>query len=172
MRAPRMVCNQQGFPVVEVMVAVVILLDGVLGTVALIGHANATTGTTKQREAATNVARQVLEGARKSSYVSLNSTSVAATLQTQPGLADVDTSTPGWQMDSRGTRFTVTASLCSVDDSRDGLGTSHAASLTWCSAYGAGTDTEPEDFKRVTVTVTPPAGSEVRPVTQMAITSR
>jgi type II secretory pathway pseudopilin PulG len=172
MRAPRTACKESGFTVVEVMVAVVILVVGLLGTVALIDHANATTGTTKKREAATNLARQVVEGARKSSYVSLNSTSVAATLQLQPGLADVDASAPGWQLDSRGTRFTVTASLCSVDDPKDGLGVTHSATLTWCSSYATGSDNEPEDFKRVTITVTAPAGSEVQPVTQTAIISR
>src|SRR3712207_3020496 len=106
MRAPGTACNERGFTVVEVMVAITILLAGVLGTVALIDGANATTGTTKKREAATNLARHVIEGARKSSYVTLNQTTVVPSLQAHPGLADVDAGTPGWQLESRGTTYT------------------------------------------------------------------
>jgi type II secretory pathway pseudopilin PulG len=166
---PRSEC---GFTIVEIVVAITILLVGILGTVSLIDAANATTNTTKKREAATNLARQVIDVARKSSYVSLTSSGVTGTLQAQPGLADADAATPGWQIDRRGTRFTVTASLCSIDDPKDGLGTTHSAAFSWCGSYATGSDSQPEDLKRVTATVTAPSGSEVKPVTQSALVTK
>ena len=56
--------DQRGFTIVEVMVAMAILLVGLLGTVAMIDGANATTASTRGREGATNLARELVEASR------------------------------------------------------------------------------------------------------------
>src|SRR2546421_507818 len=53
--------REAGFTLVELMIAIMILLVGVLGSVALVDGANRTTAANKGREGATNVARDVIE---------------------------------------------------------------------------------------------------------------
>ena len=67
----RAAADQSGFTLVEVMVAVFILLIGVLGALTLLDGANAATSRTKKREAATNLARELIESARAVPYPDL-----------------------------------------------------------------------------------------------------
>ncbi len=152
--------DQRGFTIVEVMVAMLVLVIGVLGTVALIDGANARTTGTKQREAATNLAREMVETARGVPYAQLTSAAMPAAMQARPGLADADAGNP-WRIDRRpadaGTafRFTVEeASVCSIDQPGDGTGNTTTAG-GYCSAGTAGSfvDRDPEDIKRVIVRI-------------------
>ena len=68
----RALADQSGFTLVEVMVAVLILLAGVLGALTLLDGANAATSRTKTREAATNLARELIESARAVPYPRLS----------------------------------------------------------------------------------------------------
>ncbi len=141
--------SQEGFTLVEVMVTMLVLLVGIAGAVTLIDGANAVTVKTKQREAATNLQRELIEGARAVQYEQLTSNGLRSALQGRPGLAD---SAPGgsWTIERRGTVFTVTTGVCTVDDPRDGTG--DHGSGTFCGDQTAGSDDNaPDDFKRVTV---------------------
>lgn len=79
-------------------------------------------------------------------------------LQALPGLTPQGGG--GWTItrrDSTGASpftYTVDATMCSIDDLADGYGS--RSGVTWCdSTVPSGTaDSQPEDFKRVTVTVT------------------
>ncbi|MBV9213642.1 MAG: prepilin-type N-terminal cleavage/methylation domain-containing protein [Actinobacteria bacterium] len=169
--------EERGFTLVEVLAATVILLVGIFGMVALIDGANQATAASQNRAAANNLARQIVDTAREIPYSAVTSTGVAAALQSQPGLADADPVTPGWQIiehvrpsdpTSATLTFTVTVSACSVDDSKDTTNdsTTHDSSLNWCS----GSLTTDDDYKRFSVTVTPPSGSGITdPVTMTAI---
>src|SRR5690349_7229095 len=55
---------QQGFTIIEVLFAMLILLIGVLATVTLLNTASASSQTTQARNQATSVARNVIEVAR------------------------------------------------------------------------------------------------------------
>lgn len=147
--------SEHGFTLVEVLVAMVVLLVGVLGAVSLLDRANKTVTTTQARDDATNLARQVIETARGVAYAQLTPSSLQQHLEDQPGLAD-DSAAAGWQIRRRQTTYTVSVSTCTFDDPRDGAG-SHDSGFCADSATPDATpppDKNPEDYKRVRADVT------------------
>jgi Tfp pilus assembly protein PilV len=148
--------DEAGFTLVELMVAATVLVVGVLGVLTLITGANAATASTRARENAVGLGREVLEAARGVGYDDLSTTALTTTLKTQPKLGDADSSRSGWQV-TRGTRtFTVTVTACAVDDgTADGFG-AHSSAVPYCSdSTTAGTaDANPDDYRRVTIDVT------------------
>ena len=160
--------EESGFTLVEVMVAMFVLLVGMAGSVVLIDGANSTTRTTKAREAANNLAREVVEDVRAIPYEELTPALVQARLQAVDGLGDEDSATPGWNVKRRGTTYTVTASVCSVDDGQDQLG-SHASGGFCGTGAGGTADKDPEDYKRVTVTASWQRNGGTRSVRQTAV---
>lgn len=158
MRVLRPCSNERGFTLVEVMMTMTILLVGLAGAVTLVNGANAITVETQQREAATNLQRELIEAARGVPYEQLTPNGLGTAIQSNPGLAD---SSPGggWTIVRRHTTYTITTQVCSVDDTRDGLG-SHVAG-NYCAGQSSGSaDDAPDDFKRVVITVTWPPGGE------------
>jgi type II secretory pathway pseudopilin PulG len=148
----RIIARREGFTLVEVLVAMTVLIVGVLGALALIDRANATTVTTRSREAAVNVARELVEAARSVPYQNLTPASVEAEIQALPGLAD-DGAPAGWTIRRRGFTFTVTATVCTFDDARDGGGNHDAGNFCADSTPAATQDRNPEDYRRVAVEV-------------------
>lgn len=158
--------SENGFTLIEVMVAITVLLVGVLGAVTLIDGANAQTSRTKAREGATALGRSVLEVSRGVPYAELTSERVLAELEARgEGFADSDVVAPGHQVASRGFVYTVTPSVCSMDDPKDSLGTHDEIGVTFCpdSDVIVGTpatvDRNPDDYRRVAVDLTWRAGS-------------
>jgi prepilin-type N-terminal cleavage/methylation domain-containing protein len=145
--------DQRGFTLIEVLVAMLILTGGVLGTVALIDGANASTSFTKGRVGATNLARELTETARTIDYDTLTTATLAGALQVNPGLADSDVAMSGWQLERRGITYTVVASACTFDDATDKTA-SHDATFCSNSATGPPGDTDPDDYRRVSFDVT------------------
>src|SRR3954452_11922901 len=125
--------GQSGFTLVEVMVAMAILLTAVLGLMSLTDSAAKTTTSTKAREGAISLAREIVEDAGGVAYSQLNPTNLVPTLQALPGLAS--TSGGSWTIVRRdsstsgGFTYTVTATLCSIDDSSDQYGSHNGLSL-------------------------------------------
>lgn len=150
--------DQRGFTMVEVMVAIVILLVGVLGVVAMVDGANAVTSKTKAREGGTNVARSVIEISRSIRYRDLTAASLLGALDSRPGLEDQAPLTADYVIESRGIDYDASITVCSLDDPQDGLGT-HTGPITFCAdsaALAAGApsnDRNPDDYKRVRVTL-------------------
>ena len=155
MPRPRLISDQQGFTIIEVMVAAAILVTGLLGTVALIDRANASTVRTQAREAATVLAREIVEDARSVRYDELTPAGAVATLQERPGLEDTSTAA-GWTIQRRGFTYTATVNVCPVDDARDGRGTTTTGFCPGAAppSTSGPTDDDPEDYKQVTVTLT------------------
>jgi prepilin-type N-terminal cleavage/methylation domain-containing protein len=153
MPARRLRSDDRGFTLVEVLVAILILLVGVLGVVSLIDGANFATAKTKSREGGTNLAREILDGARAVDYDRLNPTEIVGELQSQPGLADSDVSEPGWQIARRGIHYTVTGvPVCKVDDPKDGFG-DHVGG-DFCAGSSTGNaDGNPDDMRRMDVRI-------------------
>jgi prepilin-type N-terminal cleavage/methylation domain-containing protein len=143
--------GQDGFSLVEVMVAIFVLLVGVLGTIALSEGAARSTQINKGREEGTNVVRDAIEATHTFQYAAISQASIYGQLQGQTGLADDLSSTAGYQLIRRGITYTLTVTVCTYDDPKDGMG---AHDANYCSDVGAAaaTDANPSDYKRVTVT--------------------
>ena len=123
MPARRLRSDERGFTLIEVLVAIFILLVGVLGVVSLIDGANFATAKTKSREGGTNLAREILDGARAVDYDKLTPTEIVGELQKPAGARGQRHVRAGWQIARRGIDYTVTAvPVCKVDDANDGFG--------------------------------------------------
>jgi len=120
---------EDGFTIVEVLVAAAVLLIGLLGTLTLVDTANTKTFQTKAREQATSLQREIVESARAVAYDELVSTAMAGAIQGRAALADTGASA-GWSVARRGETYTIAVGTCMVDDARDGTG-EHSAN-TFC----------------------------------------
>ena len=145
--------SDTGFTLVEVMATMMILLVGLAGAVTLVNGANATTVRTKEREAATSLQRELIEHARAIPYVQLTQTGLKAGLQSRPALSDSTPSDLAWTIERRGATFTVTATVCSVDDPRDGYGAHDSGGFCSDPVPSSPVDIPPDDYKRVVVEV-------------------
>ncbi|MDQ3642986.1 MAG: prepilin-type N-terminal cleavage/methylation domain-containing protein [Actinomycetota bacterium] len=160
--------DQRGFTLIEVMAAMLILIGGVLGTVALIDGANASTSLTKARVGATNLARELTETSRSIDYDTLTTAALAGGLQANPDLDDSNAMMSGWQLERRGITYTVVASACTFDDATDGT-EAHDATFCSSSATSPGGDTNPDDYRRVSFDVTWESRGEPGKVSQSAL---
>ncbi len=149
--------SEQGITLIEVMVAAVILLIGMGGVLTLVDGANRAAGATNSRVTALNLGREVFEAARAVEYDSLTPASVAAALQAKPGLAG--TGNP-WTVTRRGVSYAVKVRACTFDDPKDGLANGSTVTVpdNEClpragAATGAPAEANPDDFRRVDVTV-------------------
>jgi type II secretory pathway pseudopilin PulG len=161
--------GERGFTLIETLMAGVVLMIGVMATLALINRANATTTTTRDREAATSLARELIEASRAIPYESLSSVTINTYLQDDPGLEDIPAG-GAYQIKRRGVVYTVTDSVCVMDDSKDGGG-SRPSGLNFCTASApAGTaDKNPEDYKIVTTGVSWTLNGYTRSVSQTGV---
>ena len=150
MRALPLARDDRGFTLVEVMVTMLILVIGISGSIALIDGANARTLMTKEREAANALNREVIEAARSVPYAKLAGSAISE-VQAIKGSRTARRRPPRGRWSGRKQTYTVTMSVCSVDDGQDGFGDKTGAGF--CS-NGARADRNPDDYKRVTVTVT------------------
>ena len=147
------------------MVAIVILLVGVLGSVKLVDQANQGTLANRAREGATNIARQLIDNSRNMPYDKLRGTAatssdqLTAAYEALPGLADAVTGSSTYQLIRRGTTFTIEATACIIDDPKDGSRADNSLAglcddtLQPPIPAGNSTDNNPDDFRRVQVQV-------------------
>jgi len=141
---------QGGFTIIEVMIAMLLLLVGVLGAVALIDTASGVGSTTRSREAATNLGREIVEAAREIDYDLLLTNTVPAALQGVSGLEDDRPATPGWQIERRNTIYTVTVASCVYDDPKDGAFSGDRSN--YCGATTSATsDSNGDDYRKLTI---------------------
>jgi hypothetical protein len=113
---------------------------------------------TRGREAATGLARQLIEDVNNIPFRELSQTGIAADLQSNQGLESAPGS-PTYTINRRGFSYAITVTVCSLDDPRDGLGSTSGGTFCSPSTYsfspapGTPTDPDPEDYKRVVVQV-------------------
>lgn len=150
MRRTRTLSLDGGFTLIEMLVAIFVLLVGVLGVVALVDGANRTTSSNRAREGATNLTRELIEDARSVPYGSLDTSTLASTIASLSGGVVQAGGTVNFTR--RGTTYSVTPTLCYVDDPKDGYG-SHAGA-TFCNANTDTRDSFPRDYKRFTSVTT------------------
>ena len=163
--------GEAGFSIIEVLVAALVLVIGITGTVGLLASANSSTVAASSTEGATNLAREITEKVRRLPFSDLTPAALNGRLQALPALASTSGG-PAWTVTRRSTTYTIVTDVCSVDDPKDGLG-SHAGA-TFCSDTGAAGsgDASPQDFARVKVDVTwRSKGSATRRVRQVVLVS-
>jgi prepilin-type N-terminal cleavage/methylation domain-containing protein len=160
--------EDRGFTIVELMVAITILLVGLLGTVAIIDHATSVAGTNNGRVAATNLAREILEDARSVDYERLNPSQIAAALQGRPGLGG---SGNPWTLTRRGVDYSASVTVCTVDQPKDGLAAAppQNACPRATAIAGAPLESNPDDFRNVTVVLTWNDRGQTRTLTQSSL---
>lgn len=143
--------SEAGFTLIECLVASVVLLVGLLGTFAMIDGAQGAQSASRSREGATNLSREFLEAVRGDAYTAVTSSVLTSTLQAMSGYQSMSGSAA--VINRRNINYSVTSSVCSIDDPKDGLGTTDS---TFCSQSTptSPADNQPDDLKRVTVTVT------------------
>jgi prepilin-type N-terminal cleavage/methylation domain-containing protein len=146
-----------GFTLFEVLIAAVVLAVGLVALLGLLDSSVKATASTRAREGATNLARELLEDARTMPYAQISPNSIVGELQAMHGLAN-ESGGPNWQIVRRGVTYTVLVKACSIDDPKDGWGKHEngAKENPFCKDAGEKEGTEdgqPEDLKRITAEV-------------------
>jgi Tfp pilus assembly protein PilV len=167
-----MAADERGFTLIEVLVATLILTAGLIALMGMLIVSSKTTSTNRVRQGGTSVAREVLEDARTLSYASLLQSSMASSLQ--PLVPSSTVSGTGLLVTRGIYSYKVTFSVCSLDDPIDSYGAHSSAPQSggsWCPdvASSGTTDTNPDDYKRVSVTVTPNNGNRTTPTVQQSV---
>ena len=157
------VADQGGFTIVEVLVAAVVLVVGLGALLQLLITADHTVTTTRLRQVETSLAREVLEDSRGLASTQLTQATIASALQSavpQATLSGSNLVVTRAVSSGTPTSFTISFNVCDLDAPSDGYG-NHASPPpsggVWCPDVGSsGTqDSNPSDYKRVSVTVTP-----------------
>lgn len=118
--------DDEGFTLIEVLVATLVLVGGMLAVLTCITQAQSATWSTQARTNATSIVRELVEGARSVPYEQLVTPTLVADLQDKAGLGDAALDEPGWQLRRGNMTYTVSAGVCATDDPRDGIGNHEA----------------------------------------------
>ena len=143
--------EERGFTIVEMMIAVVVLLVGALGTLTMLDTANKHGRTAGDRQNATALARQVLEAAKSIPYRDVAPGTLVSTLREDDALTGVSESP--WHIERNNTTFTLDVEVCWLDEPADGLGSRAPGNFCPGSGSGGTADGNSIDHKRVTVAV-------------------
>ena len=141
--------EERGFTIVEIMVAVVVLLVGALGTMAMLDTASKRGRSAADRQNGTALARQIVEAAKSVPYRDIAPGSMVTTLRHDAALAGVSASP--WQVERDNTTFTIQVEVCWLDEPADGLGSRAPGHFCAGSGTGGTDDGNSIDYKRVTV---------------------
>ena len=164
---------------IELLAATVVLAVGIVGVFeALIVSAHSTT-VNHIRQGETSLARELTEDIRSLAYTQLTPSGIAAALQpvvsgsTLSGSTLTVTRTNYTSSNTATYTYSASFGACSLDDPADGYGDHSqppASGGSWCPDVApSGTqDPTPDDYKRVTVTITP-TGANTTPTLQQTI---
>jgi prepilin-type N-terminal cleavage/methylation domain-containing protein len=149
--------GEQGMTMVEVMVAMVILLVGVLGSITLLDAGNHATTDNVTRDAAVALAREQLETAREVSFTALPDVTNVATKLTSvlpgvlpaslvattfpvviPGFGTFNFPAMKFNTQRLGVTYGSTVTTCVLDDPSDGIGPAPGSACTPVSVANGG----------------------------------
>ena len=145
----RRLTQERGFTIVEMMVAVVVLLVGALGTLAMLDTANKRARGASDRQNGIALGRQVLEAAKGISYRDLAPGTIVSSLRQDEAIAGV--SADPWRIERDNTTYTIAVEVCWLDEPADGLGSRAPGNFCAGSGIGGTEDGNSIDHKRVTV---------------------
>ena len=141
-----------GFTLVEVLAACLVLAIGIVATFTMLDSAGRAASANNARVGASNLAREIAEYARGTDYDSLQPATVVGALRAHSRITGVS----DWKIQRRGVTYTVQASVCTFDDPKDGLAAAdppNACTPKAAAVAGAPAEVNPDDFRRVTVTL-------------------
>jgi prepilin-type N-terminal cleavage/methylation domain-containing protein len=153
----RQTSEEDGFTLPEVLAAMLILLGGLLGVAMLSDVANRVAKEADGRAGATNIARRVTEAARSLTTTQLTPASLLEELKAAaPNLPDTTPDDAAWTVTQRGRVYVINASVCLMDDPIDGYAAASARDSSYCTQPAATNpaDLQPDDYRRVYITVT------------------
>src|SRR4051794_19478931 len=110
------IASQEGFTLIETLVASVVLVVGLFSMVGLLDVGQAFTTGNATREQAVALERELVEAARSIPYDQLTPNSAVGLIQAKPELGDDDRTQDGWQIRRRNATFSVSVGVCTVDD--------------------------------------------------------
>jgi Tfp pilus assembly protein PilV len=119
--------HEDGFTIIEVLVAAVVLLIGVMGVLSIVIQADSVSTSNRAREQGVALQREVVEVARGIPYDQLSQNTIVSKIQAQPGLADSTSGASGWTVVRRNITYTISVGTCSVDDTNDSTGPHESA---------------------------------------------
>jgi prepilin-type N-terminal cleavage/methylation domain-containing protein len=128
-RRPRLspLRQEDGFTIIEVMVAAVVLLVGLMGVLGIVTKSDAVSASNRIREQGIALQREVVEAARSIPYDQLSQSNIVSKLQATTGLTDGAMTASGWTYRRRNVNYTVAVGTCAVDDPTDGTGAHESA---------------------------------------------
>jgi prepilin-type N-terminal cleavage/methylation domain-containing protein len=129
---------EDGFTIIEVLVASVILLVGVMGVLGIVTKSDSVTASNRAREQGVALQREIVEAARSISYEQLTQASIVGKIKGTAGLTDSTMLSTGWTYTRRNVKYAVAVGTCAVDDPTDGTGPHESAG--YC-INGTGTTT-------------------------------
>jgi Tfp pilus assembly protein PilV len=119
--------REDGFTIIEVLVAAAVLLVGIMGVLGIVIQADGVSTSNRAREQGVALQREVVEAARSITYDQLSQNSIVSKIQALPGLADSTTGANGWTIVRRNITYSISVGTCAVDDSNDGTGPHESA---------------------------------------------
>ncbi|MEY2514710.1 MAG: hypothetical protein QOJ89_2068, partial [bacterium] len=159
--ASEWLAGDAGFSIIEVIVAALVLVVGLLGILGMLTGAISRTGASNEYVGATNVARELVETARGADYDLLTPTLLASTLQAR----GMGSGSP-WVMTRRGVNYTIQATSCVLDSPADKLESPAPANVCTPALSGSTGDQNGDDFRRVTFVISWGVGAKLRSLTQ------
>jgi prepilin-type N-terminal cleavage/methylation domain-containing protein len=137
--------REDGFTIIEVLVASVILLVGIMGVLGIVTKSDSVTASNRAREQGVALQREILEAARSIPYEQLTQSTIVSKVQATDGLTDGQMLSTGWTYTRRNIQYRVAVGTCAVDDPTDGTGPHESAgyclngtgqtSPTQCATY-------------------------------------
>ena len=140
---------EDGFTIVESVVAALVLVIGLLGVLTMLTGSLRATTANNARVTATNLTRELVEAVRGLPYADMSGSLVQTRLQAR-GLGS---GTP-WTIERRGVTFTLSTSSCTFDDPADKLAASPPDDVCTPAPTGTIGDANGEDFRRTTFEIT------------------
>jgi Tfp pilus assembly protein PilV len=156
--------RDDGFTLIEVTIAGLVLIIGMLGVVSMLSGSVRATTVNNERVGATNLARELVEGVRSLDYGDMSGQLVRDRLQAR-GLGS---GTP-WTIERRNVTYTVTATSCTFDSPTDKLAATPPAGVCTPQPTGATGDSNGEDFRRTTFNVAWHGANGNKSVTQTTL---
>src|SRR5689334_1775035 len=120
--SPRAAAREDGFTIIEVMVAAMVLLVGLMGVLGIVTKSEAVSASNRAREQGIALQREIIEAARSISYDQLSQGSIVSRIRATTGLTDSTMTPAGWTYQRRNVNYAVAVGVCSVDDPSDGTG--------------------------------------------------
>jgi prepilin-type N-terminal cleavage/methylation domain-containing protein len=130
--------DEDGFTIIEVLVASVILLVGLMAVLGIVTQSDTVTASNRAREQGIALQRELVEAARSIPYEQLTQSAIVGKIKGTAGLTDSTMLSTGWTYTRRNVKYAVAVGTCAVDDPTDGTGPHESAG--YC-INGTGTTT-------------------------------